>query len=226
MSSFEKTCWTLVQGAAAGDQDARSVFARTYLPVVRAYLGARWRRGPMVSDMDDAIQETFVECFREGGALERTARDAGRFRTYLFAIVRNVARRFEEKYGRDRKRRVGSSFDPDQLAATEDAASRVFDRAWAEALIKRAAERQNTEARIQGDAALRRVELMRLRFSEDMPIRDIAKLWDADAAALHREYAKAREEFKKALKEEVAFHHPGNPGEVERECAALLGLIS
>ena len=79
---------------------------------------------------------------------------------------------------------------------------------------------------MKGEKAERRVELMRLRFSEDMPIRDIAKLWDADAAVLHREYAKAREEFKQALKAEVAFHHPGNPGEIERECAALLGLIA
>ena len=71
-----------------------------------------------------------------------------------------------------------------------------------------------------------RKQLLRLRFQEDMPIRDIARLWKSDAAALHKEYAKARQEFKEALIDVVAFHHPGSPGEVERECAEMLGLLA
>ena len=43
---------------------------------------------------------------------------------------------------------------------------------------------------------------------------------------MHHEYAKARQEFKAALVEVVAFHHPGAPAEVERQCANLLSLLS
>ena len=39
----DETCWSIVIGAARGDIDHRREFARTYLPIVRAYLGARWR---------------------------------------------------------------------------------------------------------------------------------------------------------------------------------------
>jgi RNA polymerase sigma-70 factor (ECF subfamily) len=42
---------------------------------------------------------------------------------------------------------------------------------------------------------------------------------------LHHEYAKARQEFKAALLVVVAFHHPGAPAEVERDCTHLLWLV-
>ncbi len=43
MTQAASTCWTVIQGAAAGRGDDRDQFARRYAPVVRAYLGARWR---------------------------------------------------------------------------------------------------------------------------------------------------------------------------------------
>src|SRR5262245_53587095 len=39
----EATCWTMIRDAAGGDPAARERFARVYLPVVKAYLAARWR---------------------------------------------------------------------------------------------------------------------------------------------------------------------------------------
>ena len=39
------------------------------------------------------------------------------------------------------------------------------------------------------------------------------------------EYARARQEFREALLEVVAFHHPGPAAEVERECASLVALL-
>jgi hypothetical protein len=44
------------------------------------------------------VEETFVECFRRGGALE--VEGAGRvpgFRAFLIGVTRNVARRFESR---------------------------------------------------------------------------------------------------------------------------------
>jgi len=63
------------------------------------------------------------------------------------------------------------------------------------------------------------------RFHEGLPIRQIAARWQADAAVLHHEYAKARREFKDALMEVVAFHSPGPPAALEKECAELLELL-
>ena len=74
MSSARETCWTLIQSAARGRDAAREDFARRYLPVVRAYLSERWRSTYLADEVDDAIQEVFLECFRESGALEHADR--------------------------------------------------------------------------------------------------------------------------------------------------------
>jgi RNA polymerase sigma factor (sigma-70 family) len=221
----EQTCWTLVEQAGSGSRSARELFARVYLPVVRAYLGARWGNGPRAALVDDAVQETFVECFRENGALGRVERSpTEKFRTFLYAVVRNVALRFEERGARDHARRAEESSPIEAVPSREERASRAFDRAWAEELLRRAAGRQEEKARLRGAEALRRVELLKLRFQEDLPIRDIAARWNVDAAHLHHEYAKAREEFKEALMEEVGFHQPGGDG-LDGECRALLELL-
>jgi len=224
VTAAESTCWTVIRGAAEGKREDRELFARRYTPVVRAYLGARWRGSPLLAELDDATQEVFLDCFREQGALGRADPARGvAFRAFLRGIVRNVARRCEEGRGRGRERQPPSS--EFEVEAREERLSRVFDRAWARSLMQEAAARHAGMAHAQGDGAVRRVELLRLRFHEGMPIREIADLWDADAATLHREYAKARREFKRALLEVVAFHHPGSAEDVERECAELLDLL-
>lgn len=222
----EETCWTLIRDAAVGEGGARTEFASAYLPVVRAYLGARWASGPYRDQIDDAVQDVFLECLRADGALDRVdpARP-GKFRTFLYAVVRNVALRHEERRARERAKRAGADADPDRLPADDPRLSRVFDRAWVDRLLRRAVSRLSAAAADQGEEAQRRVDLLRLRFSEGLPIRAIAERWDTDAAIVHHEYARARAEFKDALRQEVAFQHPGLPGEIERECRALLELL-
>lgn len=224
MDSTDSTCWTVLRDAAAGQTDSRAQFAARYAPLVRAYLGARWRSSPLLQEKDDAVQEVFVECLRQGGVLERANPDRpGGFRAFLYGVVRNVALRFEQRahQRRERQQPESESEIPDQ----DDPLSHVFDRAWARTIMKEAATRQADRAEAHGEAALRRVELLRLRFQEGLPIREIAQRWNEDAPHLHREYARAREEFHRALIEVMEFHHPGTRAEAERECARLIELL-
>jgi RNA polymerase sigma-70 factor (ECF subfamily) len=224
MSTQESTCWTVIAAAAAGCAAQRAAFAHRYQPVIRAYLAARWRNTPNLQDLDDAVQEVFVACFQRDGLLGRAQSDRpGGFRAFLYGVVRNVARRLEARRSRDRQ--AAGDVDLNQVPAAEGSQARLFDRAWARALLREAAQRQEDHARCTGAAALRRIELLRLRFHEGLPIRAIAARWQSDAATLHHEYARARQEFKAALAEVVAFHHPGSPEEVERECADLLSFL-
>lgn len=108
----------------------------------------------------------------------------------------------------------------------EAALSVLFDRAWARRVMKDAAVRQSERAAEGGEAAIRRVELLRLRFQEGLPIRAIAERWQEDAARLHHEYAKARAEFKQALLEVISFDHPQSADAAEAECSQLLALLS
>jgi RNA polymerase sigma-70 factor (ECF subfamily) len=188
------TCWTVIREAAAGDASARERFALRYEGAVRAYLGARWGGPPLAQDVDDAVQDVFVECFKDDGA-------AG------------AARHAE-------------AVDPDDLAAADTSLSVVFDRAWAHSVMRETAERLRAEAEQAGESARRRVELLRLRFQSGLPIREIAQRWQMDAARLHHDYARARQDFLKVLRTVVAFHRPGTVAEIDQECADLLALLA
>jgi RNA polymerase sigma-70 factor (ECF subfamily) len=220
MATPESTCWTVVRAAAAGSPADRDELARRYLGVVRAYLAARWRGSSLRPDLDDAVQEVFVECFRQGGALE--AAGAGRvpsFRAFLYGVVRNIARRFES-------RPVRAAGPLPDIAANEESLSRLFERTWAQAIMVEAAQLQRRRAAERGPEAIWRVELLRLRFEDNLPIRTIAERWQVSAAQLHHAYALAWREFKAALVEVVAFHHPGSAAELEQEAAGLLKALS
>jgi RNA polymerase sigma-70 factor (ECF subfamily) len=219
----ENTRWTLIRGAAAGRAADREEFARRYEPVIRAYLGARWRGTPLLDDLEDTMQETFLACFRDDGALARVDPDGhGRFRSFLYGVVLNMARRVERSRARLVARREGDDEDLRGIEANQDSASRVFDRAWASSLLKRAAELQAERAGGIDETAVRRVELLRVRFGEGLPIREIAARWNEDAAHLHREYAKARREFRDALREVVRDEDGGTRAEIDAECERLI----
>lgn len=215
----------MIKGAAAGNDPDRRAFAVRYLPVVRAYLAARWRGAPLLTEIDDAIQDVFVESFRDGGALSRVDADrAGGFRPFLYGIVRNVALRKETAGRRRREAQAATRVLNAQPGPTEEQLSQIFDRTWARAIMREAADRQRELAAADAPAR-QRVELLRLRFHEGLPIRRIAALWDVDPEHLHRQYARARREFRTALQEVVAFHHPAGAEAVERECAQLLAML-
>ncbi len=220
MSTAESTCWTVIRAAAAGSAADRDELARRYLGAVRAYLSARWRGSQLRHDLDDAVQEVFVECFRQGGVLEAAA--DGRvpsFRAFLYGVVRNVARRFEG-------RSAPAASPLPEIPDDEPSLSRLFERSWAQAIMAEAARLQRRWATERGPEAVQRVELLRLRFEENLPIRTIAERWGIAAAGLHHAYALARQEFKAALLAVVAFHLPGRPTEVEQEAASLLKALS
>jgi RNA polymerase sigma-70 factor (ECF subfamily) len=226
MGDFSTTCWTAVRSAARGDASERGRFAERYEPVVRAYLAARWQRFGPGQDLDDALQEVFLECFKKGGALEAVAPGRpGGFRAFLHGVTRKVAARYEER--RLKRREVGldeAAAEVAGIASDEDLAA-IFDRAWARAMVREAAVLQARHARSQGSEAEERVELLRLRFQEGLPVREIARRLGREPARVHHDYAKAREEFQLALREAVAFHMPGAETGLDRECERLLEVL-
>jgi RNA polymerase sigma-70 factor (ECF subfamily) len=180
----------------------------------------------LLQELDDTVQEVFLECLRSGGVLDRArAGQPGGFRAFLYGAARNVALRAEARRARRLARETAECVELEGIPSDEDALSSVFDRAWAKAVVREAAERQAVLAAERGAAAVRRVELLKLRFHEALPIREIARLWGLDATAVHHEYARARQEFLSALRDVVASHHPGSPEAVDGECAQLLSLL-
>jgi DNA-directed RNA polymerase specialized sigma24 family protein len=215
-----QTSWTLIQAAARGDDAARTEFARRYLPMARIYLSARWSRSNCLDRLEDALQDLFLECVKSGGVLARLA-SAGThdFRIYFLGVVRNVARRYEAK-ARPMEALPQEPLDPGTSPSVR------FDRAWAKGMMREARELQKALAANQGERAVRRVELLRLRFEEGLPIRKIAELWQTDAAELHHEYATARKEFMAALHQVLVSYQPqATMKEIETACRNLLELL-
>src|SRR3954470_1231443 len=142
MGPRDSTCWTLLRGAAAGGDGPRAEFAARYAPVVRTYLASRWRDTNLLQDLDDAVQDVFVECLREDGLLGRVRADhPGGFRAFLYGAARNVALRVEVRRGRRLARGPSEDVDLADVPGDEETPSRVFDRAWARAILREAAER-------------------------------------------------------------------------------------
>lgn len=221
MTRLDTTSWTVIAGARDGESEARSRFVSTYLPAVRSYFEARW--GASRGAVEDATQDVFLDCFREDGALGRfRAARGGSFRAFLHGIARKVAARYEESR-RIESGRVDAGAEPEELAARELRLSRAFDRAWADGLLAAAVVRMDADAVALGEEAVRRVEILRMRFAEDLPIREIAKRWRIEAPRLHREYARAREEFREALLAELRQTNDGHAA--DRECAVLLDIV-
>ena len=228
MSGSETTCWTLIAGAAGGDQEQRAEFASRYEGGIRAYLAARWSQSTARQEVDDAVQEVFVECLKAGGVLERADQERpGGFRPFLYGVVRNVARRFEKRGATARREvRLHTDADPPNPDPDSDALTREFDRPWAQARLAEAAARHVEWSRRQGEAEERRVELLKLRFQNSLSMVEIAKRWDVSRAHVYREFDQARKEYRRILFDVVSFYRPGTRAEIEEECAILRSLVS
>ena len=224
MSEDLSTCWATVQRAVAGSHADRDAMSHRYWGPVRGYLQARWRGSPLAESIEDATQEVFLELFRKQGAIDRfDVAKTSRFRAFLYGVVRHVALRFEDR----RRRSATRGFQDAQweaVASDDERLSQMFDRLWAENLVRQAAEQMAKQAQAKGPEAVRRVELLRLRFHEEMPIRDIARRWGLDADRVHKEYAKARREFRATL-QEVASFHGGTTDDLNAEFRLLAELL-
>jgi RNA polymerase sigma-70 factor (ECF subfamily) len=221
----DDTRWSVVARAAAGDRDARAQFAHDYLPAVRSFLDARWQKSVLASSVDDAVQEVFLECVRDGGVLLRADPARGDFRGLLFGVACNVARRFEERAQKHRNRSLPTDSALADLPAREPSLSVLFDREWAMIMVRLARDLMGERAAKGSAAARARWELLRLRFAEGQPIRAIAAQWQVDPDALHQAYAKAREEFRSCLRAVVAAHAVRQEEDLEAEVARILALL-
>jgi len=217
--------WSVIARAAAGDQAARSKFASACLPVIRGYLELRWRGTALGSEVEDAVQEVFVECLRADGVLAKADEARGDLRGLLYGVACNVARRSEESASRRDQRHGGAESVFAELPAREKSLSVQFDRMWALAMVRAAGQRMRAAAERGSAEQRRRVELLELRFAAGLPIRAIAGQWNVDADVVHRSYRKAREEFQESLREvlgELALR----PGEVrDEDLARVLELL-
>jgi len=217
----------MVRAAADGDEHARSTFSRIYLPAVRRYLDRRWGSSVLKSSIDDALQDVFIEFLKPGGALESASSEGGAFRGLLYSVVRNVARRYEEKRFGAKEVSPGSSAFFDEVPEEAATLSRVFDRSWARALLAEAILQYANEAKRGDKEARRRSKVLRMRHRSGLPIREIAsRINEPRVESVHQLYRRARNELHEHLRRVVAVHTGARGDAIERECERIAQLIS
>lgn len=218
---MEATSWTLVTLAAAGDDSARSRFWSSYVTPIRAYLQKRWFGSPLRDQVEDAVQDVFIECFKEGGALQAADAARGGFRGFLFGVVRNVARRFEARRPQPAALAEETAWWM-ALPAREASLSRFFDREWALGILRQAIVSHEERVTALDDGSARRWQVLKLRIDDGLPVRQIAERLGEDTATVHNEYRRARREFKASLRDVVAFH---GAEDLEAEYQRLIALL-
>jgi DNA-directed RNA polymerase specialized sigma24 family protein len=218
------TCWTVVRAASRGDAEARASFSRTYAATIRGFLAARWKGRLLAAETNDATQEVFVECLKPGGVLESADAQCGDFRGLLFGVTRNVARRFEERALAGRQLRPEDSAWLQNIASDDPGQATLFDRSWAQALMRISKRRHRELALADGQAGERRLEILERRFRGDEAIREIAATWGVPAQEVHNAYRKARTEFYACLREVVAYHAPTG-ADLDAECRRVLAQL-
>lgn len=228
MADPETTDWLAIRAAASGDHNQRESFAHRYDAWVRGRLeqlvGGVFGR----DDLDDAVQEVFVECFKRGGVLAAADPERiGGFRAFLNGVIQNVARRLGERAAIRRKHVRDQPIDSSAMPPTAGLTpSQHVDRQWALQMVRAAASVMRERAERLGDSARRRVELLQARFEDGLPIRDIAARWQMRPETLHHQYSRAREEFRQALLQVLGADRALAPAEMEAECQRLLQLLS
>ena len=218
------TCWTLIQRAVEGSAPHRQAFARRYLPLVRSFLAHRWGGWPIAQQLEDAVQDVFVECFRPDGPLVRAEPGRG-LRRFLRGTALNVARRYEERALRSKRCTPTESTFLCSLPGREAQLSRVFDRRWARKLLVEALRLAKQRAQEADAGTRRRYELLRLRFEDNLPIRSIAERWNLPPRQVHDAYSRARREYYRALRDVVALHEMAPGRNLDQECRQLLDVV-
>ena len=226
MEVLDSTSWSEVRAAAAGDDSARAAFASRYAAFVRDALTRRWRGSWRAGLVDDAVQEVFVECFKPEGVLFKAAPEEGPgFRVYLAAVVRNVARRLEDRASRDWARRASVTGGLESIDGAAGTNSIALDREWARSLVVDAAAEQRQRALSISERAVLRADLLELHYGEGVPVPQIAEQWRVDAAWIHHQLPKAKAEFRRALEQVLRDRSPGAGVDLERRIEELMGLL-
>lgn len=241
---FERTPWTIIARASAGDDAVRRqalhAFTRMYRPACEAFVGAWWKNAASQHRIsaelaDEITQGFFVDVVLGRELLATASPEKGRLRTLLCRALENYTRdqwrrhMAREKHESQAARTNGAS-DQANGRGTHDAI-RNFDAAWARAqlteALARTRERCLTESQRQGWALFERLVLLPAVYGTERPeMRDaVRETGTPDAARGHVLLRETRMRVLQAL-EEVVSETIDHPGDFAGEIAYIRKLLA
>jgi RNA polymerase sigma-70 factor (ECF subfamily) len=146
---FQQTQWSLVLRAGAASPDALRELCEAY----RAPLQAFARRIEPDPERADNVVQGFLARILEQKVVGKADPARGRFRAFLRKALRNYAINVHNAETAEKRGGRASYDEPDfdALASEEPGADRLYDRAWARALLDRALARLRDEQMARPD---------------------------------------------------------------------------
>ncbi len=189
MPTSESTCWTMIRAAAAGSAPSVRNWRGVIWPsfaLISPHVGVR-RRCARNSTM--RLRRCLLNVFATG-ACSTPRGQVGPRASAISSTESSATWPAASRAGVSappRRYRKSRRTMPANLASSTGPGRK---RSWPRPVSCKANGRKST-----GALAVRHVELLRLRFEENLPIREIARRWATDPANVHKSYALARRSF-------------------------------
>ena len=216
-SSFASTRWTVVRQAAdlqTASQHALSALTelcQIYWRPVYVFLR---RQGIAQHDAQDLTQGFFADLI-ESRAYARADPDKGRFRSFLLGALKHFVAH-ARAHDRRQKRGGGMILAPLDTAAIAEAdaqvvgspawsAERVYEREWAETLLRTALDRLAEECALAGKDELFKQLNSHLSVTSEraVPYQEMSRQLGRPVTTLRSDVARLRSRYRAILREEV-----------------------
>jgi len=235
---FFSTRWSVVLAAGETEDssgkayNALSELCRIYWPPLYFFLR---RNGYSPGDAQDLTQGFFAKLIRDRTYF-RADREKGRFRSFLLGALKHFVAdaRDREQAQKRGGGKIREPFDEATISEAENQVARnqrwqadlVYDRAWAETLLRQALARLGQECAFAGKATL--FEALKSHLSpegeEAAPYDELSARVRRPAATLRKDAERLRARYGEILREEVC-GTVTDPAEVDEElrylCQAL-----
>jgi RNA polymerase sigma factor (sigma-70 family) len=235
-SRFVQTNWTMVLRAQSDTEADRraaleAICQDYWFPL---YAFAR-RSGHDREDAQDLIQE-FMAGFVCDGMICRANRAKGKLRTFLLTLLKRfMVDQWRKSVAQKRggvARKLAIEMDAGEERYVQEPATHItpealYDRHWAESIINRAMDRLRQDHAIRGTSE--RFQLLRETIwwsSSEGSYGEIGKAMNLDANAVKQAVKRLRDQYRKALRTEVAATlNDADEEAINAEMAELISIL-
>ena len=233
-AQFRETHWSVVLAAADPSsgraQAALETLCRTYWYPLYAFLR---RQGRPPEQAKDLTQEFFVHIL-EKQTLARAQRERGKFRTFLLAVLKNLASDLRAKE-QALKRGGGQtlvSLDAEEAEqrfarepATEMDPEKIFNRRWAMTILDTVLARLAEEYKARGKQALfDQIQDLLLDKKGAASQGDIAARLGVKEGTINSEVFRLRQRFRELFRAEIA-GTVSDPAQIDEEARDLFATL-
>ena len=232
---FATTRWTVVLAAGRKSTPQANValeeLCRTYWFPLYAYVR---RRGHSKEDAEDLTQAFFAR-FLEKNYLEGLSAERGRFRAFLLASLKHFLANESDRAHRQKR---GGGLTPLSLdwqdadtryqldPADQLSPDKLYDRAWAVALLERVIVRLRDENVAEGKAEpFERLKPFLMIGKSAIPYGQAATQLNLSEGAVRVAVHRLRRRYRELLRDEIA-QTLSDPAQVDEEMRALFGAFA